>query len=149
MKIDKFKASSDLLFCFHKKQYRNKFLEQKKMPMYQLHMNEEKKYFWKFYRSYYQSIISMATKFFFLSVSTELKHGTEDENCKGRKKSKAWISILFCCKDACKRMLKSLDIGISAKPHIFKNVINCLCDYQNNTLVWMIQNFFTWLKSFY
>lgn len=68
------------------------------------------------------------------------------EKCKGGKKSRLRVSVLFCCNSTGTEKLKPLVIGKSAKPRCLKNVVSLPCDYRANKKAWMTRELFTqWL----
>lgn len=70
------------------------------------------------------------------------------EECKGGKKSKVRITVLYCCNSTGTEKLKPLVIGRFAKPRCMKNVVSLPCEYRANKRAWMTRELFTeWLLS--
>lgn len=68
--------------------------------------------------------------------------------CKGGKKSKVRISVLFACNATGTKKFKPLVIGKYLKPRCMKNVVSLPCDYRANSRAWMTRDLFSeWLLN--
>lgn len=82
----------------------------------------------------------------FFKLLPERTLTVKGEKCKGGKRSKERITVLFCCNMTGTMKLRPLVIGRSRKPHAFRNMCSLPTDYQHNQKAWMTSAIFTeWL----
>ncbi|XP_049514014.1 tigger transposable element-derived protein 6-like [Dermacentor silvarum] len=83
---------------------------------------------------------------FFYQLLPDKTMNFKGDKCKGGKKSRLRVLVLFCCNSTGTEKLKPLVIGKSAKPRCLKNVVSLPCDYRANKKAWMTRELFTqWL----
>ncbi|XP_049522090.1 tigger transposable element-derived protein 6-like [Dermacentor silvarum] len=82
---------------------------------------------------------------FFYQLLPDKTMNFKGDKCKGGKKSRLHVSVLFCCNSTGTEKLKPLVIGKSAKPRCLKNV-SLPSDYRANKKAGMTRELFTqWL----
>lgn len=82
----------------------------------------------------------------FYQVMPDKTMAFKGENCKGGKKSKQRLSVLFCSNSTGTDKLRPLVIGKYAKPRCFKNIKSLPVDYTSNKRAWMTKEIFNnWL----